>query len=98
MSWLFPKTLLRRTPARASGKPSALLYVNPWPLDFVRSTVRTGGSQEQLLPIRQPEVPAVGPVRSVLGLIPFHDNLVPHLERIFGDTAPQQDVRATGFD
>src|SRR5262245_3907361 len=74
-----------------------LFGINTGALDFVRCT-GAGAPKEQLCAIRQCEVTAVGPARSVLGLVPVDDNLLPGLDGILCNTSPHQDVRAACFN
>src|SRR3984957_3067976 len=66
------------------------------PLHFVRRP-SARRSEEELLAIRQREVPAVCAVRPVLRLITVDYNLLPHLQRVPSDAAPQQDVWTSSF-
>src|SRR5882724_1434789 len=73
------------------------LSVHTGPLHLVRST-GAGGSEEQLLTVRQRQVAAVSAVGAILRLISVDHDRVAHFQRVLGDAATKQDVRASGFD
>ena len=64
---------------------------------LVRSA-RSRRAEEQLASVCEREIPAVGPLRSVLGPVSVDDDLRAGQQRILGEASPEQHVRRAGFD
>src|SRR5215470_15987711 len=60
--------------------------------------IRVRAADKQLSPIRESDAAAVGPIRTVLGLIALYCEFGSKLQGLLRKASPEHDVRATAFD
>jgi hypothetical protein len=63
-----------------------------------RPGARSGRAEKQFSPVRECHIPAVGFIRSILGLVTLDEDLCSRGQRIFGEPTPEERIGSSGFD